>query len=288
MRGTSGAAGRAGSAARAIAVSQPGGIYSRGRWLSGRGLHSTDGQGPRASLRLRASARAAAAANRLDRPGCGRGTCCITRPPVDQARGEGVRPRPCRPRDGPHHSRGPGHAGKDRRTDVEGDPTRSLGRQRSVRRSSVRLPEPGPRCGRASARIERQGGVGRDGVSLGPDPDGREGGRGSRGRRDGCRRGRHGDRPRRVPLRALRQGVRRDRPGQGGLRRRPLEGDPRGRRARDLRQRPPRFAARDGRGRRLHQDLDGEAATGRDPAGHARHARGDPRRPRGDRDGRSA
>ena len=128
------------------------GIYSRGRWLSGRGLHSTDGQGTRASVRLRASARAAAPANRLDRPGCGRGACCVTRPPVDQARGEAVRARPGRPHDGPDHARGPGHAREDRRADLEGDPTRPLGRERSVRRSGVRLPESGPCCGRAGAR----------------------------------------------------------------------------------------------------------------------------------------
>ena len=54
-------------------------------------------------------------------------------------------------------------------------------------------------------------------------------------------------------------------------------------RARHLRQRPPRLAARDGGGRRLHQDLDREAARRGDAAGAARDARGDPRRLRGDR-----
>ena len=53
--------------------------------------------------------------------------------------------------------------------------------------------------------------------------------RGALGRRAGRRRGRHGDRPRRVPLRPLREGLRRDRAGEGGLRRRAPEGDPRGR-----------------------------------------------------------
>ena len=61
------------------------------------------------------------------------------------------------------------------------------------------------------------------------------------------------------------------------------EGDPRDRRARHLRQRPPRVAARDGRRRRLHQDVDRQDQPGRDAAGHALHARGDPRRPRRDR-----
>ena len=94
---------RAGSAARADAVSQPGGIYSRGRWLSGRGLHSADGQGTRA-VRLRASTRAATPANRLDRPGCGRGAPASR--PVDQARGEALRTRPGCPHDGPDHLEG--------------------------------------------------------------------------------------------------------------------------------------------------------------------------------------
>ena len=44
--------------------------------------------------------------------------------------------------------------------------------------------------------------------------------------------------------------------GEGGVRRRAPEGDPRDRRARHLRQRPPRVAARDRGRRRLHQDLD--------------------------------
>ena len=42
----------------------------------------------------------------------------------------------------------------------------------------------------------------------------------ARGRRARRRRDRHGDRPRRVPLRPLREGLRRDRAGQGGVRRR--------------------------------------------------------------------
>ena len=60
------------------------------------------------------------------------------------------------------------------------------------------------------------------------------------------------------------------------------EGDPRDGRARHLRQRPPRLAARDRRRRRLHQDVDRQALLGRDAPGRARDARGDPRRLRGD------
>ena len=54
-------------------------------------------------------------------------------------------------------------------------------------------------------------------------------------------------------------------------------------RARHLRQRPPRVAARDGRRRRLHQDVDRQAPGRGDAARAARDARGDPRRLRGDR-----
>ncbi len=55
------------------------------------------------------------------------------------------------------------------------------------------------------------------------------------------------------------------------------QGDPRDRRARDLRQRPAGQRPGDGRRRRLHQDLDRQGHAGGDPAGHAGDARGDPR-----------
>ena len=83
----------------------------------------------------------------------------------------------------------------------------------------------------------------------------------------GRRRGRHGHRPRRLPRRPLREGLRRDRAREGSVGRRAPEGDPRDRRARHLRQRAPRVAARDGRRRRLHQDLHREAPVGGDAAG---------------------
>ena len=91
------------------------------------------------------------------------------------------------------------------------------------------------------------------------------------------RRDRHGDRSRRDARRRLRQGLRRDRRDEGGLRRRPPQGHPRDGRARHLRRRPQGERARDRRGRRLHQDVDRQDPAGRDAAGHARHARGDPR-----------
>ena len=93
------------------------------------------------------------------------------------------------------------------------------------------------------------------------------------------RRDRHGHRPWRVPGRRLRPRLRRDRGGQGGVRRRAPEGDPGDRRARDLRQRAPRQRPGHGRRRRLHQDLHRQGHAGRHAAGHAGHARGDPRLP---------
>ena len=54
--------------------------------------------------------------------------------------------------------------------------------------------------------------------------------------------------------------VRGDRRGQGGGRRGAPQGHPRDRRARDVRQRPARERPRDGRRRRLHQDLDRQGA----------------------------
>ena len=105
---------------------------------------------------------------------------------------------------------------------------------------------------------QREGRLGRDGVPERPCVAA-----GEAHRREGCgrgrrRRGRHGDRPWRVPRRRVPARVRRDRRGEAGVRRRAPQGHPRDRRARDLRQRPPRVVAGDdGRGR-LHQDLDGE------------------------------
>ena len=63
------------------------------------------------------------------------------------------------------------------------------------------------------------------------------------------------------------RGLRRDRaPSRGGLRTAvgAPQGDPRDRRAADLRQRAARVLARDARGRRLHQDLDRQGRAGRD------------------------
>ena len=61
----------------------------------------------------------------------------------------------------------------------------------------------------------------------------------------------------------LREGLRRDRARQGGMRRRASQGDPRDGRARDLRQRAPRVARRDRRRRGLHQDVDRQGLSRR-------------------------
>src|SRR6185437_2901029 len=168
-----------------------------------------------------------------------------------------------------------------------GRPRRAVGRRR------LRLPEPGSRRPRA-ARPRPHGPhrLRRDRVPVRPVADRGEAGRRARRRRDGGGRGRHGDRPRRVPLRPLRQGVRRDREGEGGRRPGPPEGDPGDRRARHLRQRAQGVAARDGRRRRLHQDVHRQDQPGLDAARDPVHARGDPRcrgrdrPPRGDEAGR--
>ena len=88
-------------------------------------------------------------------------------------------------------------------------------------RRDLRLPGP---------RRRRQGGPGdvrrarrqrRDRLPVGPDVPGHQARRDAPGGRGGRRRDRHGHRPGRVPGRRLRHGLRRDRGGQGGLRRRP-------------------------------------------------------------------
>ncbi len=191
--------------------------------------------------------------------------------------------RPRDPDDGSDDPRGRRHAGQGLRPVREGDAPGSGRPVDPLGGRGLRLPEPRRRREEEAGRLDREGRLGRDRVPVGPVADRGEARGRSRGRRARRRRDRHGDRPRRVPLRPLREGRRRDRARQGGVRRRPPEGDPRDGRARHLRQRAPRVAARDRRGRRLHQDVDRQGEPGRDAAGDALHARGDPRRPRRDR-----
>ena len=181
-------------------------------------------------------------------------------------------------------------------TTLEGADTPGRSR-RSARRRCGRTPatprsrrSPPSACIRTSSRsrsatargLGRQGRLRGDRVPVGPVAARRQARRRPGRRRARRRRDRHGDRPRRVPLRPLREGVRRDRAGEGSVRRAPPQGDSRDGRARHVRQRAPRLAARDGGRRRLHQDVDRQDQSRRHAARHALHARGDPRRPRRD------
>ena len=191
----------------------------------------------------------AAAADRVDRPGRARGARRHAREAKHQEGGEGLRARARGADDRPDDARGLRHAGQGRGARLEGRAPRPVGRERAVGRRALRLPEPRPDRGRAPARQRRQGRLGRDRVPVGPVAARDEARRGALGGRARRRRGRHGDRPRRLPRRPLREGLRRDRAREGGLRRGAPEGDPRDRRARHLRQRAPRVAARDRRRR---------------------------------------
>ena len=165
-------------------------------------------------------------------------------PPLDQARVEALRSRARHPDDGPHDARGPGHAREGRRDLLEGGAAGSGRRDGAVGGRGLRVPEPRALRRRAARGHGRQGRVGGDRVSVGPVADRCEGSRDGGSRGDGRRRGGHGHRPRRIPVGPVREGLRRDRPREGGLRGRPPQGDPRGGRAGHLRQRPARLDPR--------------------------------------------
>ena len=193
------------------------------------GLNSVHGAGARTAGRFRATARAAPAKNRLDRPGRARGARRHTGQALDQARGEDVRARARGSDDRPDDAGGLRHAGQGRRPGLEGDPARPVRPERALGGGRLRLPEPRAGRGRARSRQRRQGRVGRDRVPVRPvaaRDEARGGALGGRARRG---RGGHGDRPRLVPGRPLREGLRRDRAREGGLRRDAPEGDPRDR-----------------------------------------------------------
>ena len=175
---------------------------------------------------------------------------------VDQAGGEALRSRPGGPDDGSHDPRGRGHARQGLGAVLQGHPARSCRPERSLGGGDLHLSEPRADRGRAHAGDERQGGIRGDRVPVGPGADESQGRRGSGRRRAGRRRGRHGHRPRRVPLRPVREGLRRDRPGEGGVGGGAPQGDPRDGRARDVRQCPAGEPACDRCRRRLHQDVD--------------------------------
>ena len=169
------------------------------------------GAGARPPARVRAAAQAAAAAHRLDRPGRRRGARGRAREALDQEGREGLGARARAPLLRPDDARGPGHARQGRRALLEGDPARPERPERPLGRCGLRLPEPRPDREGAPRRQRREGRERRDRVPVRPEPARREAARRRGRRRDGRRRDRHGDRPRRVPLRPLREGLRRDR-----------------------------------------------------------------------------
>ena len=140
----------------------------------------------------------------------------------------------------------------------------------------------------ALAGSTRQGRERRDGLPVRPDVPRHQGRRGARGGRGGRGRDRHGHRPRARSCRATtrRSSTRSSRSGRRDgdahlkviLETGELETFDNVRRAID---------PRDGRGRRLHQDLDRQGPARGDAAGDARDARGDPRLREGDRPRRS-
>ena len=107
-------------------------------------LDSIRGSGACAPQRIRAFAQAAPAADRVDRPGRGRGARRRAREAQHQEGGEALGARARDPLLRPHDARGPGHTRKGRGALLEGDPARPDRPEHPVGRGGVRLPEPRP------------------------------------------------------------------------------------------------------------------------------------------------
>ncbi len=221
-----------------------------------------DRRRPRASLR--AALRHTAAAGRRRRRRRARGARRRAREAVDQEGREALRPRPRDPDDGPHDARGRRHAGQGRGALLEGGPARPDRSDDPVGRGRLRLPEPrGDRTASGSrgstvkvasvatafpsgqAPLSVKLADVRAAVEAGADEVDMVIDRGA------------------FLSGTLRAGRRRGRGGQGGVRRGASQGDPRDRRARHLRRRAARLAARDRGRRRLHQDLDRQGVARR-------------------------
>ena len=212
-------------------------------------------------------------------PGGGRGARGHAGQPVHQDHGQAVGARHGHLDDRPDHAGGPGHAGQGPRAVRQGQAPRPRRPDRADGRRRLRVPGPGPRRrGRAEGQRGARGQRGHRVPQRADQPGGQARRREVRGL-GGRRRGGHGHRPRRLPGRGLPAGLRRDRRGQGGLRRRSPQGDPGDRRAGHAGQRAAGvLAGHAGRGR-LHQDLDRQGHPGRDAAGDPGHAGGRPRLP---------
>ena len=235
--------------------------------------------------RLRAPVRPAAAAHRLGRRGRARGAGRDAREALDQERVEGAGARARGADDGPDDARGADTPGKVAALCSKAMRPDPVDRSVPVGRRGLRLPEPRPDVAK-----ERLAGSGVKVASVatafpsGQSPTDAQGRRDASGRRARRRRGRHGDRPRRVSLRPLREGLRRDRAsvkeacGDAHLKV-ILETGELGTYDNVRRASLLAMAA----GADFIKTSTGKVTPGRDAAGDALHARGDPRRPRRDR-----
>ena len=221
--------------------------------------------------------------DRLGRRGRARGTRGDAREALDQARVQAPGARSRDPDDGPHDARGAGHAREGRRALLEGDATRpgrldralrsprSASTRTSSRRAKERLGGSGVKVASVATAFpsgqsptELKVAETRAVVELGADEVDMVIDRGA------FLSGRYS--------KVYDEIVQRE----GGLRRRAPQGHPRDGRARHVRQRPPRVAARDRGGRGLHQDVDRQDQPCGDAPGDALHDGGRPRRLRRD------
>ena len=178
-------------------------------------------------------------------PGRGRRTRRGSRAPLDQDHGEARRHQDRDVDDRPDDARGRGHARQGPPPVREGRlPGPARPEIPSVRRR-LRLSRAGRRRRRGAARHRRAGRLRLHRLPGRPDVAGRQGHRDARGGRRGRHRDRHGDLARGLSGGRRRARGARDRGRQGGLRRRAPEGDPRDRRAADLRARPACVGAGD-------------------------------------------
>ena len=198
------------------------------------------------------------------RPGGRRGARRAPRHPVDQEVGEGRGDRPGDLDGRPDHARGRRHARQGPCAVRQGRPPRPGRRERAHGGGHLRLFRPGRRRRTRPGGQRHRGGERRDGLPVRAGAAGRQARRHAPGHRGRRGRDRHGDRPGRLPVRRLRQGLRRDRRDQGRVRRHAPEGHPGDRRAGHLRQRTPGVVARHDGGRGLHQDLHGQGEPGSD------------------------